>query len=57
MRSYGVRNDDRGRVGLPRGFAAASGYRDEDFQAKWRAAGWPEETYEVFELHNSRWPT
>jgi len=30
---------------------------NEDFQAKWRAAGWPEETVEVFELHNSGWPT
>ena len=29
---------------------------NEDFQAKWRAAGWPEETVEVFELHNSGWP-
>jgi biotin carboxylase len=29
---------------------------NEDFQAKWRAAGWPEETFEVFELHNSGWP-
>ena len=29
---------------------------NEDFQAKWRAAGWPEETVEVFELHNSEWP-
>jgi hypothetical protein len=29
---------------------------NEDFQAKWRAAEWPEETVEVFELHNSGWP-
>jgi hypothetical protein len=29
---------------------------NEDFQAKWRAAGWPEETVEVLELHNSGWP-
>jgi hypothetical protein len=29
---------------------------NEDFQAKWRAAGWPEEIVEVFELHNSGWP-
>jgi biotin carboxylase len=29
---------------------------NEDFQAKWRVAGWPEETVEVFELHNSGWP-
>jgi hypothetical protein len=27
-----------------------------DFQAKWSAAGWPEETVEVFDLHNSGWP-
>jgi hypothetical protein len=31
-------------------------FENEDFQAKWRAAGWPEETFEVFELHNSGWP-
>jgi biotin carboxylase len=30
--------------------------KNEDFQAKWRAAGWPEETVEVFEIHNSGWP-
>jgi hypothetical protein len=29
---------------------------NEDFQAKWRAVEWPEETVEVFELHNSGWP-
>jgi predicted NUDIX family NTP pyrophosphohydrolase len=29
---------------------------NEDFQAKWRAVGWPEETVEVFELHKSGWP-
>jgi hypothetical protein len=29
---------------------------NEDFQAKWGAAGWPQETVEVFELHNSGWP-
>lgn len=29
---------------------------NEDFQANWSAAGWPEETVEVFELHSSGWP-
>jgi hypothetical protein len=29
---------------------------NEAFQAKWDAAGWPEETVEIFEVHNSGWP-
>lgn len=29
---------------------------NEDFKAKWDAAGWPGETVEVFELHSSGWP-
>ena len=42
-------------VGLTCG-VAASGTENEDFLAKWRAAGWQEETVEVFEIHNSGWP-
>ena len=29
---------------------------NDEFQGKWREAGWPEETVEVFEVHNSGWP-
>ena len=29
---------------------------NQDFQAKWSAAGLPAETVEVFELHSSGWP-
>jgi hypothetical protein len=29
---------------------------NETFQRKWDEAGWPEETVEVFEVHNSDWP-
>jgi hypothetical protein len=29
---------------------------NEAFQAKWDEAGWPEETVEIFEVHNSGWP-
>jgi hypothetical protein len=30
---------------------------NEDFQRKWRDAGWPEETVEIFEVHSTGWPT
>ena len=29
---------------------------NEDFQRKWDEAGWPEETVEMFEVHNAGWP-
>jgi hypothetical protein len=29
---------------------------NEDFQRKWQHAGWPEETVEMFEVHNRGWP-
>jgi hypothetical protein len=29
---------------------------NEEFQAKWADAGWPEETAEIFEVHSSGWP-
>ena len=29
---------------------------NDEFQARWDAAGWPEETVEVYEIHNQGWP-
>jgi hypothetical protein len=29
---------------------------NDEFQGKWQTAGWPEETVEVFEIHNAGWP-
>ncbi|MGY1605737.1 MULTISPECIES: hypothetical protein [unclassified Geodermatophilus] len=29
---------------------------NEDFQATWDAAGWPNEAREVYEIHNQGWP-
>jgi hypothetical protein len=29
---------------------------NQDFQGKWRDAGWPEETVEMFEVHSTGWP-
>jgi hypothetical protein len=30
--------------------------KNENFQQKWAEAGWPEETVEMFEVHDSGWP-
>ena len=30
--------------------------KNENFQRKWAEAGWPDETVEMFEVHNSGWP-
>jgi hypothetical protein len=30
--------------------------KNESFQRKWAEAGWPDETVEMFDVHNSGWP-
>jgi hypothetical protein len=30
--------------------------QNDDFQAKWNEAGWPDEAVEVYEIHNQGWP-
>ena len=29
---------------------------NQDFQRKWKDAGWPDETVEMFEVHSTGWP-
>jgi len=29
---------------------------NQDFQRKWKDAGWPDETVEMFEVHCTGWP-
>ena len=29
---------------------------NDEFQGRWRAAGWPNEVVDVYEIHNQDWP-
>lgn len=30
---------------------------NDEFQKRWREAGWPDEVVDVYEIHNQGWPT
>ena len=30
--------------------------QNDEFQARWDAAGWPDEVIDVYEIHNQGWP-